>query len=576
MKPKIPDRFHCRLACAIVAMLYLGAASAEELVVFKAAKIITMDASQPLADAVAVRDGRIIAVGSVKDMKPWLDQQESRLDTQFKDKVLLPGFIEPHLHPFIAAVLLPMHFVTPHDWNLPDRFVQGVKGKKDYLLKLRQLDAELQSGDEWLFSWGYHQYFHGDISRQDLDKISSTRPILVWHRSFHEIFLNSKALEALNITPEKVAGSSSINYGKGHFYENGTMLAVQAIAPMILAPERYIKGLHLARNVIHRGGITTVSDGAFGMVDLEMEWAMLKGAWENENTPFRSILLPDGKISGSRLGNAGALELIESLPARNTHRLIFPDKAVKLFADGAFYSQLMQMGEPGYIDGHEGEWLMQPDELEAAARTYWNAGYQINVHANGDEGVKVALDVLQTLQRENFRLDHRYALHHFGYSTSEQSERLAALGGTVSANPYYLWALGDKYAEIGLGYDRASRMVRLGSLARNQVRFSFHSDFTMAPAEPLTLAWVAVNRLTASGQLMGPEERISVQQALSAITIDAAHLLRKEDEIGSIRVGKLADFTVLYESPFDVPQERLKDIRIWGTIFEGSPFPLGE
>lgn len=194
----------------------------------------------------------------------------------------------------------------------------------------------------------------------------------------------------------------------------------------------------MAREVIHSGGITTVSDGAFGTLDLETEWATLKSTWETEDTPFRTILLPDGKALGSKLGNEQALELIESLPGRSTHRLIFPRKAVKLFADGAFYSQLMQLGPPGYIDGHHGEWLMQSEELEAAARLYWNAGYQINVHANGDLGIETALDVLEKLQIENPRLDHRYALNHFGYSTTEQARRLAQLGGIVSANPYYL------------------------------------------------------------------------------------------------------------------------------------------
>ncbi len=559
---------------ALTLAFLIAADAGAELVVYEAANIITMDPSLPEARAVAVRDGRIIEVGSLESMQPWLAREPHRQDTVFKDKVLMPGFIEPHLHPFIAAVLLPMEFVTPWDWNLPGRQVKGIQGRQAYLDRLGELAGSLPAGDDWLFTWGYHQYFHGDLSRADLDAVSTTRPILVWHRSFHEIFLNSRALELLNITPEMVAGFDNIDYQQGHFYENGAAIALQAIAPMILAPEPYLHGLHLAREVIHQGGITTVSDGAFGMVDLEMEWAMLRAAWETDHTPFRSILLPDGMTSGRKLGNDKAMALIEKLPERNTPHLIFPRKAVKLFADGAFYSQLMQMGEPGYIDGHKGEWLMRPEELEAAARLYWNAGYQINVHANGDAGVKASLDVLEKLQQENFRTDHRFALHHFGYSTNEQAERLATLGGIVSANPYYLWALGDKYARIGLGYERASAMVRLGSLVRNNVTFSFHSDFTMAPAKPLTLAWTAVNRITAGGQLMGPEERISVQRALRAITIDAAHLLRMEQDIGSIRAGKIADFTVLNENPLEVPALHLKDIKIWGTVFEGVPYPL--
>ena len=113
-------------------------------------------------------------------------------------------------------------------------------------------------------------------------------------------------------------------------------------------------------------------------------------------------------------------------------------------------------------------------------------------------------------------------------------------------------------------------MVRAG------IPTSLHSDFTMAPAAPLTLAWVAANRITADGNLMVPEERISVEEAMRTITIDAAYALRMEDEIGSIVAGKRADFTILEQDPFDIGAIDLKDIPIWGTIFEGHVYPLTE
>ena len=114
----------------------------------------------------------------------------------------------------------------------------------------------------------------------------------------------------------------------------------------------------------------------------------------------------------------------------------------------------------------------------------------------------------------------------------------------------------------------------MGSLARAGVPLSLHSDFTMAPAQPLRLAWVAANRITAEGRVAGPGERIELETALRAITLDAARLLRMEDEIGSIEPGKRADFTVLESDPYAVPIERLADIPIWGTVFEGKPYPI--
>jgi predicted amidohydrolase YtcJ len=537
-----------------------------------AKKILTMNPDQPTATAVAVRDGRILSVGdlaSVRAAAPGATE-----DATFADRFLIAGLIEPHLHPYIAGILLPMEFVTAHDWKLPGREVEGVRGRDAYLARLRELHAADGDPGHWLWTWGYHNLFHGTLTRTDLDAISTTRPIVVWHRSFHEIFVNSPALTAMGVTAETVGDNPQVELAEGHFFEGGLRVALNALAPRLLEPQRYGAALALGRQVVHAGGITTVGDGAFGTLDLEQEWQSLASVWDGEETPFRSILLPDGRSLGEKLGShEKARALIETLPARNTHRLRFPEKAVKLFADGAFYSQLMQMGEP-YTDGHHGEWLMEPAELEAAARVYWNAGYQINVHANGDLGVKTALDVLEKLQNEHPRTDHRYALHHLGYSTQAQARRMAALGAIVSANPYYLWALGDLYAKVGLGPERASHMVQLGSLQRSGVRFSFHSDFTMAPAEPLTLAWVATNRITSEGTLMAPDERITLDAALRAVTIDAAHLLRMESEIGSVEPGKLADFTVLAADPTEVPLLDLKDVPIWGTVFEGRSYPL--
>jgi hypothetical protein len=117
-------------------------------------------------------------------------------------------------------------------------------------------------------------------------------------------------------------------------------------------------------------------------------------------------------------------------------------------------------------------------------------------------------------------------------------------------------------------------MVPLNSFASTGMPIAFHSDFSMAPAQPLLLAWAALTRITADGNILAPEERLSLQQVLRAITIDAAYQLGKEDELGSIEVGKLADFTVLEQNPFEVSTETLKDIPIWGTVFEGSVFPL--
>jgi len=210
--------------------------------------------------------------------------------------------------------------------------------------------------------------------------------------------------------------------------------------------------------------------------------------------------------------------------------------------------------------------------FQQLATTFWNSGYQIHVHTNGDEGLEMVLRTLQTLQDAKPRIDHRFTIEHFGYGTDEQVGKLARLGAIVSANPYYMYELGDEYLQESLGHDRTTKMARLGSVARAGIPFALHSDFAMAPAQPLRLAQIAITRRTAGGKQLAKSERLTLDQALRAITLDAAFMLGLENEIGSISSGKRADFTILAEDPYAVDAGSLADIPIWGTIFEGKPF----
>lgn len=233
----------------------------------------------------------------------------------------------------------------------------------------------------------------------------------------------------------------------------------------------------------------------------------------------------------------------------------------------------MQM-KAGYIDGHHGEWMTPPETFEQLARRYWNAGYKIHIHTSGDLGLDLVLDTLKKLQDERPRFDHRLTIEHLGYATYDQICKLSRLGGVVSANPYYLYILGDQYAQLGLGTDRAAQITPLASCVNEGIPVALHSDFSMAPAAPLTLAWAAINRKTVGGNTMGAEESLTLDQALRAITLDAAFILGVEDEIGSIVSGKTANFTVLEVDPYEIPIAELKDIPIWGTVFEGKRYPI--
>lgn len=545
-----------------------------EIVVYLAKTIRTMVRSMPIATAVAVKDGQIIEVGSLETLQPWLEKHPHRIDDQFQNHVLMPGFIDPHLHPTLGAVLMPCHFVTAMEWVLPDRTAPAITTPEDYVLRLTEIESGMADPEEVLISWGYHRIWHGDVTREALNGISDTRPIFIWQRSFHEIIVNDAAIDWMGTDRDDLEKHPQIDVETGRFYETGMALAVQAMNRILMQPMRFLQGLELVKQVIHLGGHTTIGELAYPLMDDGLEWQLLQNALERDDVPFRMKIINRGALRGAAGGDVDKdLERISKIEEREGKRLVMGN-GVKLFADGGFFAELMQMRPPGFIDGHHGEWLMAPEALEAHARAFWHAGKQIHVHCTGDLGLDLALDILDRLQAEKPRFNHRFTIEHFGVSSPEQVRRISDLGAIVSANVYYLHELGEAYWLHSIGFERASQMARLGTLKEQGVTFALHSDFTMAPALPLNSAWVAVNRIAESGSVLCPEERVTCDDAMRAITIDAAYVLGMEDQIGSIQAGKFADFTVLEQDPYDVAPESIRDIPIWGTVFEGEPFAL--
>lgn len=176
--------------------------------------------------------------------------------------------------------------------------------------------------------------------------------------------------------------------------------------------------------------------------------------------------------------------------------------------------------------------------------------------------------------RRHPRHDHRTVIVHFAVSQKDQVERIQRLGAIVSANAYYPTALADNYSKAGLGPERADSMVRMGDVERAGISYSYHSDMPMAPAQPLFLMHCGVNRFTQSGRVAAPEQRVSREGALRAITLEAAYSLQLEKEMGSIVPGKLANFTILADNPVTCDAAKIEDIAVVGTIHEGRAFPV--
>ncbi|MEC7873061.1 MAG: amidohydrolase family protein [Actinomycetota bacterium] len=549
-----------------------------DLVVYTARRVRTMEPSLPIAEAVAVRDGHIVSVGTLESLKPWLERAPHTIDDTFANHVLMPGFIDPHLHPSMAARLLTMDFATAVEWDLPWAEIGAVSTRSDFLDVLTTLAAD-GPDDEPVFVYGHHPRWHGDVDRELLNGIDPNRPIVVWHRGYHSIIVNDACFQWMGLDMDAAHRHPQIDVERGAFFENGLFVANRHFLPHSLEPSRFRTGLQRARDVIHAGGHTTICDAAFPMYDLDLEWAALEEVIGGIEVPFRTEFMPyavntEGMMAADGSDQKSSLvEQLRSHQLRNGHRLRFGNH-VKMLADGGFFAELMRLNPPGYLDGHDGEWITPPEQFEATARVLWNAGFQIHVHCTGDEGVELALSTLEKLQWERPRFDHRFTFEHFGLSDAQQVRRIGRQGALISGQVYYLYELSDVFGSSSIGYERASQMTRLGTVEREGIPFALHSDFTMAPAKPLHNAWIAANRINESGELMAPNERISLEAAMRAITIDAAFILNREAEIGSLRWGKKADFTVLQDDPWETGVEGLRDIPIWGTVFEGVPYPL--
>jgi predicted amidohydrolase YtcJ len=569
------------MACSLLALLVAMSATAQVqpgvITVFVAKRIVTMDPTQPTATAVAVRDGQILSVGSLQSLEPWLKGNQYTLNEQFKDKVLMPGLIDPHLHPMLGAIAFQTVWITPEPWSVMGQKTPATVGEKEYRAALKTAFDSRNKAASIFMTWGYSADSHGDLSGDVLDGISKDVPILVLQRSMHEVYINTPMLEFLKskgLDAEKFKDHPQIDWKKNHFWEDGMFsVALPYMAPLLLDPAAADPGYRKTRDYLTYNGVTTVADMNTGGTNYELEMSSLKRNFDVPDSPVRVRLTPDVmKLAAVLKSPEAAMKLIGGLKAQNTGHLIFND-GIKLFADGAMFSLAMQIGPPGYIDGHQGEWISQPGPFADFARSYWNAGYQIHVHTNGDGGAKMVLDTLQMLEDEKPRADHRFTIEHYGYADDGTSRRIATLGAQVSANPFYLYDLGDRYAESGLGFDRAARIAPLGGLVKRNVPVALHSDFPMAPAEPLFLAWTAASRETMSGKVFAPNERLTLDQAIRAITIDAAYMIGMEAKLGSIEAGKLADFAVLDNDPYEVGVEGLRDIKVWGTVFEGNVYP---
>ncbi|MCK5856031.1 MAG: amidohydrolase family protein, partial [Bacteroidales bacterium] len=340
--------------------------------------IITMEGNAvEYVEAVVRENDKIVFVGTKAEAeKQYANAQQYNLE----GKTMMPGFIEPHLHPMIAAVILSGDIIAPHDWNVPDGLKKGVGSHEEFIVRLKQSVAEKGKEGEVLFVWGYHQLWHGDINKQILSEVAPTIPVVILHRSFHEAYMNDVAIELFKLKEADFKGNPQVEWDRGHFFEAGWMALAPRIAPYLLNPDKYKKGLEDMTKLMHKNGITTIAEPGFPNVDFDMEYNLLKIEMDKKPN-FQVYNILNGTFLTSKEGSIEHAEAFIAQAAADpkyaTDNIHIRPKQVKLFADGAIYSLAMEM-KGGYTDGFVGQWITPPDMFEKQMNYFWDKGYQIN------------------------------------------------------------------------------------------------------------------------------------------------------------------------------------------------------
>ncbi len=541
--------------------------------IFAARDILTMNPSRPRATHVAVRDGRILGAGSLAELAGWGPYE---LDTRFRDKVLMPGLVEGHSH-VTEGALWRFVYAGYHDRMDPDgRVWPGVRSIEAVVERLREAQAALADPAQPLVGWGFDPIYFGErrCTRQDLDQVSTTRPVALSHASLHIINANSAALGRVGWLragldhPGLPLGSDGMPTGE--LKGPDAMMPVAALAGLdrsVLAGDE--AAVRLFARLCVRKGVTTATDLASPLPQEAVEM-MLRITGE-ESYPLR--IVPLLRLLAQTVPEA--IERASELAPRSTDQLRLG--RIKVVADGSIQGFSARLRWPGYYNGApNGLWYVAPEQLREAYRMGLQRGVQIHTHTNGDEATELVLDCVEEALRQHPAPDHRFTLQHCQLADAAQFRRMKALGMCVNlfANHHFYW--GDAHYATTVGPERAMRMNACATALASGVPMAIHSDAPVTPLGPLFTAWCAVDRLTASGRVQGAHERIAVADALRAVTLGAAYTLKLDGEIGSIECGKRADFAVLDEDPLRVPAEELKDIPVWGVVQGGRPFAAAE
>ncbi|MGB8331157.1 MAG: amidohydrolase [Polyangiales bacterium] len=558
------------LVAALVALILLVAVgggiawlrlhpSPPGLQVWTNGQVLTMDANGRRATALVIEGDRIIAVGSDADVQSWAAKADVELDLQ--GRTVVPGFIEAHGHfPGVGLVAVAA------DLNSPP--IGSIESIPQALEALRRADED-HRGDGWLIGFGYDDTMLREqrhLTSADLDSVSTRRPILAMHISGHMAAVNSLALQRAGITagsPDPPGGEIRKDPDTGE--PTGLLLETAArplqLEALDLPPLQQLAVLRSAVDTYAAQGFTTVENG---LATLEQIKAM-SGASKLGLIPQRLVVWPQDELG--LLAAEGRLSLAEFASER-VHI-----GATKFVGDGSIQGYTGFLSEPYYHEGeraadYRGYPNIDAQALNGQVKAAHCAGQQVAVHGNGDAAIEQFLDAWEAALEACPVQDARPILVHAQMSRSDQLQRMKTLGVTPSFFSAHVYYWGDRHRDVFLGPERAARISPAASALALGIPFTTHLDAPVVPIDSMLQLWAPVARQTSSGQPLGPDERISVEQSLRAMTSDAAWQLRLEKELGSIEAGKQADLVILSENPLEYEGD-LRDIEVVRTLVGG-------
>ena len=522
--------------------------TAPELILFNG-KFITVDDGRPSAQAVAIADGRFLAVGSNDKVRALATAKTKKIN--LGGATVVPGFIDAHSHPAVAG---RMH-LRQVDCDL--RSIEAIQAA------IRERAAKTPP-NEWVLGFKYDDTKTSDgrpLTQADLDAAAPANPVFISHRGGHTAYVNSRAFQLAGIThttPDPAGGRFDRDEQTGNHTGRVSEKAADVfdkLIPEVNSRADYREGVKLISQMLSRAGITSVHD-AYGSPNDLRAYQDAHAAGELSVRVY--CLIGYGAID--RLLAAGI-------------RTGFGDEwvrvgALKMTCDGSISERTARLSEPyvGRPDDY-GLIVMPEEELYAIASKAHRADWQIGIHANGDVGIDTVLRVFERLQREHRRRDPRFRLEHCTLINDSLVQRIRALGAIPTPFAAYVYYHGEKFREYGA--KRLQQMFALRSFLDAGIRVAPGSDYPPGPFEPMMALQSAVTRTDMKGNVWGPQQRITVEEALRTHTLHGAYASFEENIKGSITRGKLADLVVLGRDPLREDPDTLVSIPIERTMVGG-------